>query len=210
MNGFIRNWSSSWKQIPWHNKRCLGISKQSKIIFSSIVLLPMASLPCNKNIFLDISNPGFTTRIINLLAIWPLDKKTAHLFWCCLLLIAWCRRLVWFCVCIPGQHWVFPPPTAIITTRSHGMLDTRRCKRSTGISAHLSSWAWRSSPRFWGRLSTHDPIHPKYVLWVCSLAILLLHLGDVALLKEIRDYPSTVRCGVIVLVAVVIPENLPG
>ena len=35
----------------------------------------MASLPRNKKIFLDISNPGFTTRIINLLAIWPLDKK---------------------------------------------------------------------------------------------------------------------------------------
>ena len=33
-----------------------------------------------------------------------------------------------------------------------------------------------------------------------------LHLGYVALLKEIKDYPSTVRCGVIVLVAVVIPE----
>ena len=39
----------------------------------------MASLPCNKNIFLDISNPGFTTRIINLLAIWPLDKKNRPL-----------------------------------------------------------------------------------------------------------------------------------
>ena len=38
----------------------------------------------------------------------------------------------------------------------------------------------------------------------------LLHLGDVTLLKEIKDYSSTVRCGVIVLVAVVIPEMLPG
>ena len=38
----------------------------------------------------------------------------------------------------------------------------------------------------------------------------LLHFGDVALLWEIKDYPSMVRCGVIVLVAVVIPEMMPG
>ena len=114
-------------------------------------------------------------------------------------------------LCMPGQHWVFPPPTAIIPARSHGMLDIRRCKCSTWISAHLSSRAWRSSPRFWGRLFTHGPIHPKHVLWVCSLAILQAAPSWWrCLLNEIRDYPSTVRCGVIVLVAVVIPEMLPG
>ena len=40
----------------------------------------------------------------------------------------------------------------------------------------------------------------------------LFHLGDVALLKEIKQdmYPSMVRCGIIALVEVVIPEVLPG
>ena len=38
----------------------------------------------------------------------------------------------------------------------------------------------------------------------------LLYLGDFALLKEIKDYPSMVRCGVIVLVVVVTPEMLPA
>ena len=38
----------------------------------------------------------------------------------------------------------------------------------------------------------------------------LLHLGDFALLKEIKNYPSMVRCSVIVLIAIVMPEMLPG
>ena len=77
-------------------KGCSGISKQSKVIFSKLILLSMASLPCNKKIFLYISNPSLTTWI-NLLAIWPLEEN-AHLFYCCLLLFVWCCLLVWFCV----------------------------------------------------------------------------------------------------------------
>ena len=42
---------------------------------------------------------------------------------------------------------------AIIVDRCRGMLATRLCRRSTGISAHLSSRVWRSSPKFWGGLS---------------------------------------------------------
>ena len=38
----------------------------------------------------------------------------------------------------------------------------------------------------------------------------LLHLGDITLLKEIKDCLSTVGCGVIVLVVVVILKMLPG
>ena len=38
----------------------------------------------------------------------------------------------------------------------------------------------------------------------------LLHLGDIVLLNEIKVFPSMVTCGVIVLVAVVIPEKLPA
>ena len=46
----------------------------------------------------------------------------------------------------------------------------------------------------------HIPINPQHVLWDCSLAIMqaALYLGDVALLKEFKDYTSTVKCGVIV------------
>ena len=39
---------------------------------------------------------------------------------------------------------------------------------------------------------------------------MLLHLGDIALQQEIKDSPSTVKCGVIILLAVVIPEMVPG
>ena len=38
----------------------------------------------------------------------------------------------------------------------------------------------------------------------------LLHLCDIALLSEIEDYPSTKRSGVVILIAVVVPEIVPG
>ena len=56
-------------------------------------------------------------------------------------------------LCMPGQHQVFPPQTAIIPARHRGMLTTRRFRRYTEISAHLSGRAWWSSPRFSGGLS---------------------------------------------------------
>ena len=70
-------------------------------------------------------------------------------------------------LCIPCQYQVFPPLGVIIAARHRDMLATRHCRHFTGISAHLSSRAWWSSPRFWGGLS----IHPKYFLWGCSLVI---------------------------------------
>ena len=45
-------------------------------------------------------------------------------------------------LCMPGQYRVFLPLAAIIAARRHGMLATRRCGHSTGISAHLYSRAW--------------------------------------------------------------------
>ena len=77
-------------------------------------------------------------------------------------------------LCMPGQYLDFPPLVAIIAARRR-MLATRRCRCSTGISAHLSSRPWRRSPWFWGGCPywwLHGPIHPKYALWGCSLAIL--------------------------------------
>ena len=56
-------------------------------------------------------------------------------------------------LCVPGQYHVFPPLAAIIATSHRGILATRRWRRCTGICAHLSSRAWRSSSRFWGGLS---------------------------------------------------------
>ena len=75
-------------------------------------------------------------------------------------------------LCMPGQYWVFPPLTVIIAASRRGMLCTARCRRSIGISTHLSSRAWQSSRRFRGGLSTLVIAWPKYVLWDCSLAIL--------------------------------------
>ena len=56
-------------------------------------------------------------------------------------------------LCVPGQYWVFPPLAAIIAASRRGILATRRWRRCTGICAHLSSKACRSSSRFWGGLS---------------------------------------------------------
>ena len=113
-------------------------------------------------------------------------------------------------LCMPGQYHIFLPLAAIIAAWRHGMLATRRCRCCTGITAHLSSRAWRSSLWSWGGW-LHGPFNPKifYVVAVWR-SYRLLHLGDVALLKEINDYPSTVRFDTIVLVAVVTPEKLPG
>ena len=70
-------------------------------------------------------------------------------------LIKWIWVFVWCCllVCMLSQCWVFPPLAVIIVAGCRGIVATRRCRRSTGISAHLSSRACRSSPRFWGGLS---------------------------------------------------------
>ena len=78
-------------------------------------------------------------------------------------------------LCMLGQYRVFPPLALIMATRLHGMLATRRCRCSTGIFAHLSSRAWRSSPIFWGGLSILMIARLKssqIFLWGCSLAIL--------------------------------------
>ena len=56
-------------------------------------------------------------------------------------------------LCVPCQYRVFPPPAAIIAASRRRIHATRRWRRCTGICAHLSSRAWRSSSRFWGGLS---------------------------------------------------------
>ena len=80
---------------------------------------------------------------------------------------------------------------------NRGMIAARRCGRPTGISAHLSSRAWWSSTRFWGQVVHNDDSTASFIphmiygvpVW---RSCRLLHLGVVLLLKEIKDYPSTV------------------
>ena len=129
-------------------------------------------------------------------------------------LIFFCMMLpVGLVLCMPVEYRAIPPLAAIIATRRRGMLATKRCRHSTRISVHLSSRAWRNSTRFWVGLSILVIARPNSSHMFYGVAVWqtcrLLHFGDVAPLKGIKDYLSTVRCGVIVLVAVVIPEMLP-
>ena len=56
-------------------------------------------------------------------------------------------------LCMPGQYRVFQPLAWMITARHRDMLNTRHCRCSMGISAHLFSRVWCSLPRFWVGLS---------------------------------------------------------
>ena len=92
-------------------------------------------------------------------------------------------------LCMLGQYRVLPHVAAIIDARRHGMIATMHCRRSTGISAHLSSMAWWSSTMFWGRLSIMmiSP-HNSSQLWsmglqsgdlvCCSILVMLLREGN--------------------------------
>ena len=135
--------------------------------------------------------------------------QTNFLAWCCLLVLV----LLLLVLCVPVQYRVFSPPAAIIAARCSSMLAIGRCRRFSVISAHLSSRAWQRLLRFCGELSIHctaqfipNIFYGVPVWWYC----MLLHLGDVSLLKQIKDDLSTVRCGIIVLVAVVITGMLYG
>ena len=79
-------------------------------------------------------------------------------------------------VCVPGQYRVFPPLAAIIAASRGGILATRRWRRCTGICAHLSSRAWRSSSRFWGGLSIELIARPNSSQR-CSMGLQSIDLG---------------------------------
>ena len=105
-------------------------------------------------------------------------------------------------LCILSQYRLFPP------------LAARRCRGSTGISAHLTSMAWWRSQRFRGGLSILVIAQPNSSQ-ICSMRLQYGDLAgcsidDIALLKEIKDYPIMVRCGILILEVVVILEMLAG
>ena len=116
-------------------------------------------------------------------------------------------------LCMQDQYGVFPPLAAIIAARRRDMLGTRHCRRSTRISAHVSSRAELN--KILGRaVHTGDYTAQFIPNMLYGVAVWrscrLLHLGDVALLKKIKDSLIIMRCVVTVLVAVIIPEMLPG
>ena len=96
--------------------------------------------------------------------------KTNFLAWCCLLVLV----LLLLVLCMPVQYRVFLPPAAIIAARRSGML----CY--TALQAHFSDFCpfiqqglAEIAKILWRVVHTlHSTIHPKYILWGCSLAIL--------------------------------------
>ena len=103
--------------------------------------------------------------------------------------------------CIPGQYRAFPPLAAIIA--AIGVV-TRHRRRSTGISGHLAAGL---GTKILGRvIHTADCMAQFIPNMFYGVAVWL----SCRLFNEIKDYPSTVMCGVTVLVAVVIHEVLPG
>ena len=109
-------------------------------------------------------------------------------------------------LCMPGQYRVFPPLAAIIAARRRDMLATRRCRGSIGFlsiypaelgGAHQDSGACCHTGD-----STAQFILNMFYRRAVWRSCRLLHPGDIALLKEVKDYPSTARCGVIILLAV--------
>ena len=70
-------------------------------------------------------------------------------------------------LCMPSQYQVFPPLAAIIAARRRGVLQIFLPIFPAGLGgAHHESGV--GCPYWW----LHGPIHPKYILWGCSLAIL--------------------------------------
>ena len=80
-------------------------------------------------------------------------------------------------LCMLSPCWVFPPLAAIMVFRRRGMLATRRCRHSTGISSNLSCRAW----------GAHQ------------------HSG-----ARNQGLPMQVKCGIIIVVVVIMPEMLLG
>ena len=115
-------------------------------------------------------------------------------------------------LCMPGQYRVCPPLAGIIATRRRDYKALRAFYRD--FCPFIQHWQAELT-KIRGRVvHTGDCMAqciPNMFYGVAVwLSCRLLHLGDVSLLQEIIDCPSTVRCGIIALVAVVIPEMLLG
>ena len=116
-------------------------------------------------------------------------------------------------LCMPGQYWAFPSlPTIIATGRRACLLQDFAGILQRFLSIYQAGIG--GAHRYSGVVvHTGDCTAQCIPNMFCGVRVWrscrLIHLGDVALLKEIKDYPRRVGCGVIVLIAVVIPEMPP-
>ena len=117
-------------------------------------------------------------------------------------------------VCMPGQYQVFLPLAAIIDAGRRDMLATGQCRHSRDFCP-FTQQAMVNLTKILGWIVHTGDCTAQFIqnmfyggsVW---RSCRLLHLGDVALLKKVKDYPSPARCGVIVLIAVIITKMLPG
>ena len=111
---------------------------------------------------------------------------------------SWRCLVVSFCVCQVNIGY----------SRRRGILATRRWRRCTGICAHLSSRAWRSSSRFWGGLSIELIARPNSSQR-CSMGLQSGDLGGCSIFVTLpccrKSRTTLARWGV-----VVVPEIMPG
>ena len=118
-------------------------------------------------------------------------------------------------LCMPVQHQIFPPLAEIIAARCRGMLATRCCRHFYRDFCPFIQQGLVEITMILGRfVYTGDCMAQFIPNMLCGVAVWrscrLLHLCDAVLLKGVKDYLSTVKCGNIILVAVVIPKMLPG
>ena len=87
-------------------------------------------------------------------------------------------------LCMSGQYLAFSLLPGTITARRSGMLATRRHRRSTGISAYVSSRICRSLPRCWGRLSMQVIALPNSSQ-ICSMGLQSGNLAGCTILETL-------------------------
>ena len=129
------------------------------------------------------------------------------------LIFAWCCLLVWFCKCRVSIGFsrleLLKSPLCVIACllQSVPCILQDFCPFIQQGLAELTKILGKAVHT--GDCTSRFILNMFYGVAVWR-SCKLLHLGDVALLKKFKDYPCTVGCGVIALVAVVITEILPG
>ena len=110
-------------------------------------------------------------------------------------------------LCMPGQYPVFPPLADIITPKASWHACYKALQAFCRDFCPFIQQGLAELTKILGRVVHTSDCTAQFIQNMCCGVEVwrswrLLHLGDVALLKEIKDYPSMVRCSVIILVAV--------